>query len=527
MSDIALDNKQNRKVIFNNHQGGFIVKLALFLPQIGAYSETFIQNHILFLAPENTVVITSKIGDRWHLPDTPVLEIKQTGLWAKYSQEDEERLCGFLHKHGVTHLLIEFPNTFTAIAELNLRRLKLPLTLHFHGYDASQMLNNENVVGFYNWTASVCGGFIAVSEVMKNRLAAHGIQEDKIYVNYYGVNKEKLKPLAPRNDGRCRFLFIGRFVSKKAPLILLEAFRIAYQQEKNIELVMIGDTTEYHAKDNLLERSKAFVKENGLDGVVRFTGSIPHEEVMDELSMADVYIQHSIKCPETGDSEGLPNSILEASLSGLPVIATIHEGIPEAVIHGENGFLVQEGDAQGMAEHIISLARSPETRTKMGLRSLELNSIKFDIRTSIAKLRNILLSAEMNITDEAAARALAEHEKRNPEYSNSARIKKIIDENKDSIFVLLGAGYGLTLHWDFIVRSGLKDRISFIVDDNVKTFMGQDTIPFGKLISDNKGKKIVFLLTVASKENFELLRKKVDNEVSITSKVFALSPYLI
>jgi hypothetical protein len=247
---------------------------------------------------------------------------------------------------------------------------------------------------------------------------------------------------------------------------------------------------------------------------------------MNELSMADVYVQHSVKCPETGGSEGLPNSILEASLSGLPVIATVHEGIPEAIIHGENGYLVQEGDVQSMADYIIELARSPETRRKMGLRSLELNSVKFDIRTSIDKLRNILLSAEMNIADEAAAHALSEHEKRNPEYSNSARIKKIIEDNQDSIFVLLGAGYGLTIHWDFIVRSGLKDRVSFIVDDNVKTFMGQDTISFSKLISDQKGKKIVFLLTVASKENFELLRKKVDNEISVTSKVFALSPYL-
>src|SRR5690606_2027114 len=70
--------------------------------------------------------------------------------------------------------------------------------------------------------------------------------------------------------------------------------------------------------------------------------------------------------PGTGDEEGLPVAILEAMASGLPVVSTRHAGIPEAVIEGTTGYLVDEGDTAGMAAHVVRLARDAELRRRMG-----------------------------------------------------------------------------------------------------------------------------------------------------------------
>jgi colanic acid/amylovoran biosynthesis glycosyltransferase len=58
-----------------------------------------------------------------------------------------------------------------------------------------------------------------------------------------------------------------------------------------------------------------------------------------------------------GDSEGLPNVVVEAQAMGLPVVSTFHAGIPEAVIHGETGFLTAERDVEGLAEYSLRLLK--------------------------------------------------------------------------------------------------------------------------------------------------------------------------
>ena len=86
------------------------------------------------------------------------------------------------------------------------------------------------------------------------------------------------------------------------------------------------------------------------------------------MNGADVFVQHSITDSHTGDQEGLPVAVLEAMASGLPVVATRHAGIPEAVVEGETGYLVEEGDIGAMAGHIARLAEDHTLRSKMARR---------------------------------------------------------------------------------------------------------------------------------------------------------------
>jgi hypothetical protein len=91
---------------------------------------------------------------------------------------------------------------------------------------------------------------------------------------------------------------------------------------------------------------------------VEFTGRLPHAEVAAALRGARALVQHSMATPEV-KCEGTPVSVMEAGASGLPVVATRNGGIPDVVLDGRTGFLVEEGDVAAMAGRMIELARDP------------------------------------------------------------------------------------------------------------------------------------------------------------------------
>jgi glycosyltransferase involved in cell wall biosynthesis len=77
------------------------------------------------------------------------------------------------------------------------------------------------------------------------------------------------------------------------------------------------------------------------------------------------FVQHS-RTAENGDMEGTPVAVLEAQAAALPVISTIHAGIPDVVVQGKTGFLVNEGDVNAMSQHMIDLANNFEMARQMG-----------------------------------------------------------------------------------------------------------------------------------------------------------------
>ena len=78
-------------------------------------------------------------------------------------------------------------------------------------------------------------------------------------------------------------------------------------------------------------------------------------------------VQHSLVTPLTGDREGTPVSVMEAMLSGLPVIATRHEGIAELITNGETGILIEEYDYQAMANAMVEIANKKAKVRQIGL----------------------------------------------------------------------------------------------------------------------------------------------------------------
>ena len=126
-----------------------------------------------------------------------------------------------------------------------------------------------------------------------------------------------------------------------------------------------------------------------MEHTVDFKGQVRHEEVASLMRQSRVFVQHSL-VPSSGDSEGTPVTVIEASASALPVVSTRHAGIVDTVIHAETGFLVDEGDIDGMADYISQLLSNPELAVEMGSRARTYACQNFDIEGSIQKLKDIL-----------------------------------------------------------------------------------------------------------------------------------------
>jgi glycosyltransferase involved in cell wall biosynthesis len=98
---------------------------------------------------------------------------------------------------------------------------------------------------------------------------------------------------------------------------------------------------------------------------------------------------HPSEVGADGDREGVPNALLEAMASGLPVCATQHGGIPEAVQHGVSGLLVPEGDADALAAQMLGLTESPEWYSEMSAAAAKRVADEFELGAQTRRLEGI------------------------------------------------------------------------------------------------------------------------------------------
>jgi len=197
-----------------------------------------------------------------------------------------------------------------------------------------------------------------MSQFSRANLINLGLDAAKIHVIPYGVDVPAT-PLNRTEQETVRCLTAGRMVAKTAPILTLDAFRRAALAFTKLHLDYVG-------AGELLPAAQQFVRAFNLHDQVTLHGGQSSEYVHELMEKADVFLQHSMTDPDTGDEEGLPVAILEAMACGMPVVSTRHTGIPEAVLDGITGYLVNEGDSIAMADCLVTLARDAELRFQMG-----------------------------------------------------------------------------------------------------------------------------------------------------------------
>jgi glycosyltransferase involved in cell wall biosynthesis len=260
----------------------------------------------------------------------------------------------------------------------------IPLVAHFHGYDAYQRSTLETYRLAYQRVFEVAKVLIVVSRAMGEQLKSLGAPAEKIVWNPCGVDTDFFQGARP-GAAAPLLLSVGRFVEKKAPHHVLCAFRDVLVARPDARLLMVGDGV-------LLDPCRKLAEVLGIHGHVTFAGGRPHSEVASYMRSARAFVQHSVQAAD-GDSEGTPVSVMEAGAAGLPVIGSRHMGIEDVVVHGETGFLVDEGDTRTMARHMTEMLDNPALAAELGRRGRARVCSEFSMDRSISRLWGALETA--------------------------------------------------------------------------------------------------------------------------------------
>jgi len=336
------------------------VTFVVFTSQLGAVSETFIRRHVEDIRPRETVAVarhaSHPLGGHWSAPcPTLFLDRATATLGRRLARRagapiDRQRaalVTAFLKRLGVTVALGEYLDQFLEFAPL-LDRLGIPYVAQGHGIDLSAALRDEAVARRYAATYGSARAVLTRCEAHRRRLIDLGLPAAKVHVNPGGVDIPADIPTRSPASAK-RLLAIGRMTAKKGPIYLLEAFRLAGARDPELRLDYVGT-------GELLPAARQFVSACGLQDRVALHGAASESQKARLLAECGVFVQHSLTDPETGDEEGLPAAIQEAMAHGLAVVSTRHAGIPEAVVEGETGILVEEGDVAAMAEALTAIA---------------------------------------------------------------------------------------------------------------------------------------------------------------------------
>jgi len=349
-----------------------------------AISETFIQAHrnyfaanvfyyydgITQLENEGTLSITKyqRIIRKVKL----YLRIKQPSIW-------EIAIINSFKKNHIEKVYAEYGTTGVSIMPI-CKKLNIPLIVNFHGFDAyvySVLNDNEKQ---YKEMFDFAEHIVVVSRAMKEKLILLGAQPEKITYTPCAPNNSffDLDPTFSENA----FIAVGRFVDKKAPYYTILAFQKVLEKFPDVKLYFCGNGELFNMCINLVNYLK-------ISNNILFLGAILATELKKKYEQVIGFVQHSITALD-GDMEGTPVAVLEASAAGLPVISTIHAGIPDVIQHEKTGLLVNEHDVNKMAEYMLYLLENKDYAKSLGARGREFIKQNYSMKNHIDILNSLL-----------------------------------------------------------------------------------------------------------------------------------------
>lgn len=360
--------------------------LAVVTPYVPSLTETFIRAHIEQL-PANTTLIHGwrpSVGAQTLLsfPKRVGFKLLRTVSGESLDREMTAAYVQGFRQYKTNAVLAEYGESGVQVMGAT-QQTNLPLIVHFHGYDASVTSVLEEHRLTYPKMFQAAAAVVAVSRAMQSKLIALGAPAKKVHYNPYGVDSEKFRGASPGLAPPI-FLAVGRFTEKKAPDKTLLAFTEVLKEFPDARLRMLGEGP-------LLEDAKRLVTALDIHHAVSLLGAQDHATVEREMRGARCFVQHSIVAP-SGDCEGTPVSIIEAGATGLPVVSTRHAGIPDVVIEGQTGFLVDEGDVAGMAKHMKLLAKDPGLAGEIGAQARSHIKSEFNREKRLGNLWEIIES---------------------------------------------------------------------------------------------------------------------------------------
>jgi glycosyltransferase involved in cell wall biosynthesis len=246
----------------------------------------------------------------------------------------------------------------------------VPLVVSLHGSDVFLAERKRPIGDRARQVFRAAAATTACSPDLAERAMRLGALPAETITIPYGVDHERFRPAegAAREALRREFgirpderlvLAGGRLVHKKGLDVAIDAFATASVREAGpARLVIFG-------YGDLLEPLRAQAARLGLGGQVLFTGRVERDRVPDLYAAADLFLLPSVH-DHAGNVDGLPNTLLEAMATGLPIVASNVVGVPTVIDHEFEGLLVPEGDAAALGAAIGALLGDPARAAALG-----------------------------------------------------------------------------------------------------------------------------------------------------------------
>ena len=307
----------------------------------------------------------------------------QDAPW-QISQMELQSLLPILAKTEAQLLHIYFGHIAVHLLPL-IREWSKPTVVSFHGADVLVDMHKPAYRRATEQMLAVVKRVLVRSESLRRAVADLGCPEDKIDIVRTGIPLADFpfreRPL-PQN-GEWRLLQACRLIEKKGVGTSLRAFAEFSARHPRSTITIAGEGP-------LLEELQALARDLKIDSRVSFPGFVSQPALRELLYSSHVFL-HPSEIGRDGNQEGVPNSMLEAMASGLPVFATNHGGIPEAIENGVSGVLVGERDHVALARALLDAAQDRQSLTQIARRGAQAVTEKFDQRSQVQRLEDVYL----------------------------------------------------------------------------------------------------------------------------------------
>src|SRR5438477_2359735 len=258
----------------------------------------------------------------------------------------------------------------------------------FHGADVMVDMNKPAYRSATREMLDAVKLVLVRSESLRREVIDLGCDESKIEVQRTGIPLDEFpyrgRSFPPRGrGGEWRCVQAGRLIEKKGLPITFHAFARFSGEYPNARLTIAGEGP-------LLSTLQELARELKIDNRVSFTGFISQEQLRDLFYASHIFM-HPSETGSDGNQEGIPNSMLEAMASGLPVFATEHGGIPEAIENGVSGVLVPEHNHEKLGRTLLNAVQDPRFLSRIAGSGAEALRNNFDLQVQARRLEDIYL----------------------------------------------------------------------------------------------------------------------------------------
>jgi colanic acid/amylovoran biosynthesis glycosyltransferase len=257
-----------------------------------------------------------------------------------------------------------------------------PCVVSFHGADVMPRQHQPEYDGQLRELLRVTPLVLARSLSLAQRLEDLGCPPGKIRLNRTGIplNDYPLRDRRIPEAGEWHFVQACRLIPKKGIATALNAFAGFHRTYPRARFSLAGEGP-------MKAEIEQMARDLGIAKAVEMRGFLAQGDLARLYNQAHFFI-HPSEMTADQNQEGVPNSMLEAMATGLPVLATLHGGIPEAVENGRTGLLVPERDDAALLHAMLELATHPERAFAMGRAASESVRLEFEQAKQIENLES-------------------------------------------------------------------------------------------------------------------------------------------